>query len=166
MSIEIEVQYEIDNAGLPTEAQFQQWVETALDSRQDEGELCIRIVDEAESQELNHQYRGKDKPTNVLSFPFEMPELPDDLPEEILAAMQEEEPGNILGDLGVCAAVVAREADEQKKALHDHWAHMIVHGSLHLLGYDHIKDEEAEIMEQLERDILARLAIADPYQDQ
>lgn len=165
MSIEIEVQYEIDRTGLPTEAQFQQWVNAALAGRQDEGELCIRIVDEEESHELNHQYRGKDKPTNVLSFPFEMPELPDDLPEEILAAMQAEDPGNILGDLVVCAAVVAQEAGEQKKALHDHWAHMIVHGSLHLLGYDHINDQDAEIMEQLERDILAQLAIADPYQE-
>lgn len=151
MSIELEVQYAIDDASLPDEPQLQLWVNTALQSLLDEGELCIRITNAAESQSLNHQYRGKDKPTNVLSFPFEVPEGV---------------PVTILGDLVVCAEVVAREANEQNKALHHHWAHMIVHGCLHLLGYDHINDDEAEIMEQLERDILARLEIADPYLEQ
>jgi len=151
MSIEIEVQYDVDPAGLPSEAQFQQWVDLSMAGRQDEGELCIRIVDSEESQMLNSQYRGKDRPTNVLSFPFEVPEGV---------------PVTILGDLAVCAEVVAREAQEQQKALHDHWAHMIVHGSLHLLGYDHINDDEAEIMEGLEREILSQLEIADPYQEQ
>ncbi|MCV6588176.1 MAG: rRNA maturation RNase YbeY [Marinobacterium sp.] len=169
MNITIEVQYEVDPQGLPTPALFQQWVEAALAGREDEGELCIRIVDEAESHELNLQYRGKDKPTNVLSFPFEMPELPTDLPDEVIAAMQaelqQEQPDTILGDLVVCARVVAQEAAEQNKALHHHWAHMIVHGSLHLLGYDHINDRDAEIMEGLEREILASLSIDDPYQD-
>lgn len=151
MSIELEVQYAIDEASLPDEQQLQLWVNTALQNLLDEGELCIRITDAAESQNLNHQYRGKDKPTNVLSFPFEVPEGV---------------PVTILGDLVVCAEVVAREASEQNKDLYHHWAHMIVHGCLHLLGYDHINDEEAEIMEQLERDILARLEIADPYLEQ
>lgn len=151
MSIELEVQYAIDEASLPDEQQLQLWVNTALQNLLDEGELCIRITDAAESQSLNHQYRGKDKPTNVLSFPFEVPEGV---------------PVTILGDLVVCAEVVAREASEQNKDLYHHWAHMIVHGCLHLLGYDHINDEEAEIMEQLERDILARLEIADPYLEQ
>jgi len=151
MTIELEVQYAIDDASLPSEQQLQLWVNTAVQNLLDEGELCIRITDAAESQSLNHQYRGKDKPTNVLSFPFEVPEGV---------------PVTILGDLVVCAEVVAREANEQNKDLHHHWAHMIVHGCLHLLGYDHINDEDAEIMEQLERDILARLEIADPYLEQ
>ncbi|MGL5337628.1 MAG: rRNA maturation RNase YbeY, partial [Aeromonas veronii] len=93
-------------------------------------------------------YRGKDKPTNVLSFPFEAPpglELP------------------LLGDLVICRQVVEREAEEQGKPLMAHWAHMVVHGSLHLLGYDHIEDEEAEEMEALERDIMQELGFADPY---
>jgi probable rRNA maturation factor len=101
--------------------------------------VTVRLVDEAESRELNHTYRGKDKPTNVLSFPFEAPpglELP------------------LLGDLVICRQVVEAEAVEQGKPLMAHWAHMVVHGSLHLLGYDHIEDEEAEEMEQLERDIM------------
>ena len=151
MTIELEVQYAIDDASLPSEQQLQLWVNTAVQNLLDEGELCIRITDADESQSLNHQYRGKDKPTNVLSFPFEVPEGV---------------PVTILGDLVVCAEVVAREANEQNKDLHHHWAHMIVHGCLHLLGYDHINDEDAEIMEQLERDILARLEIADPYLEQ
>lgn len=151
MTIELEVQYAIDDASLPSEQQLQLWVNTAVQNLLDEGELCIRITDAAESQSLNHQYRGKDKSTNVLSFPFEVPEGV---------------PVTILGDLVVCAEVVAREANEQNKDLHHHWAHMIVHGCLHLLGYDHINDEDAEIMEQLERDILARLEIADPYLEQ
>ncbi len=151
MTIELEVQYAIDEASLPDEPQLQLWVKTALHGLLDEGELCIRITDAAESQSLNHQYRGKDKPTNVLSFPFEVPEGV---------------PVTILGDLVICAEVVAREANEQNKDLHHHWTHMVVHGCLHLLGYDHINDDEAEIMEQLERDILARLEIADPYLEQ
>jgi len=152
LSYYVELQQEIESPNLPSEAQLQSWVNAALSGLRDSGELCIRIVDEPESQELNHQYRGKDKPTNVLSFPFELPE---GVPEM-----------DLLGDLVVCAAVVEREAEEQGKALHHHWAHMIVHGCLHLLGYDHINDEEAEIMESLERKILAGLDIADPYQEQ
>lgn len=154
MSIQLELQHEVDADGLPSAAQFQLWVDSALAGLRDDGELCIRLVDPQESQALNHQYRGKDRPTNVLSFPFERPEgLPADLPFELL------------GDLVICAEVVRREAAEQNKPLDHHWAHMVVHGCLHLLGYDHINDDDAEIMEQLERDILARLNISDPYQE-
>ncbi|MBY4676228.1 rRNA maturation RNase YbeY [Marinobacterium arenosum] len=154
MSIDLELQYEIDADDLPSAEQFQLWVDSALQGLRDNGELCIRLVDPQESQTLNHQYRGKDRPTNVLSFPFERPEgLPEDLPFDLL------------GDLVICAEVVRREADEQQKPLDHHWAHMVVHGCLHLLGYDHINDDDAEIMEQLERDILARLDISDPYQE-
>lgn len=148
MSIAVDVQYAIDAAGLPAEGDFSRWVETVLKDRKVDGEVCIRIVDAEESQSLNAEYRGKDKSTNVLSFPFEVP------------------PGipvTLLGDLVICAEVVATEAEEQEKALFDHWAHMVVHGTLHLLGFDHINDDDAEEMEALERTLLARLNIADPY---
>lgn len=134
--------------GLPTEADFQRWLEAVLPQFQPESEVTIRVVDEAESHELNHTYRGKDKPTNVLSFPFEAPpgiELP------------------LLGDLIICRQVVEQEAREQEKALEAHWAHMVIHGSLHLLGYDHIEDEEAEEMESLETEIMLALGYPDPY---
>ena len=111
--------------GLPTEEQIVQWATAAVQPEGDEVEMTVRIVDEAESHELNLTYRGKDRPTNVLSFPFECPdevELP------------------LLGDLVICRQVVEREAAEQEKPLMSHWAHMVVHGSLHLLGYDHIED--------------------------
>ena len=117
---------------LPTETQIQQWANAAIRPQTLEPEITIRIVDEAESHDLNLTYRGKDKPTNVLSFPFECPdevELP------------------LLGDLVICRQVVELEATEQGKPLEAHWAHMVVHGCLHLLGYDHIEDDEAEEME-------------------
>ncbi|WP_265422822.1 rRNA maturation RNase YbeY [Aeromonas salmonicida] len=138
----------VDTDGLPGEAQLQGWLDGTILGFQEEAEVTVRIVDEAESRELNLTYRGKDKPTNVLSFPFEAPpglELP------------------LLGDLVICRQVVEQEAAEQNKPLEAHWAHMVVHGSLHLLGYDHIEDDEAEEMEQLERDIMQELGFADPY---
>jgi probable rRNA maturation factor len=110
--------------------------------------VAIRIVDADEGQALNLQYRGRDYATNVLSFPADLPpgvNLP------------------LIGDLVICAPVVAREAAEQGKKPTDHWAHMTVHGTLHLLGYDHMEDAEAEAMEALETRILAGLGIADPY---
>ncbi|MCC3702303.1 rRNA maturation RNase YbeY [Rouxiella badensis] len=134
--------------GLPAESDFQQWLEAVLPQFQEESEVTIRIVDEAESHELNMTYRGKDKPTNVLSFPFEAPpgmEMP------------------LLGDLVICRQVVEQEAREQNKALNAHWAHMVVHGSLHLLGYDHIEEEEAEEMEAIEIEIMQSLGHPDPY---
>ncbi|SBS26357.1 Endoribonuclease YbeY [Marinomonas aquimarina] len=136
-----------NEAGLPSEADFQRWADAALPS-DGEFEMTIRLVDEAESHELNHEYRGKDKPTNVLSFPFDVPEGID-LP--------------LLGDLVICRQVVEQEAQQQQKPLLHHWAHMVVHGVLHLRGYDHIKDDEAEEMEALETLILASLSIPDPY---
>ncbi|AUX72082.1 rRNA maturation RNase YbeY [Erwinia pyrifoliae] len=134
--------------GLPTEGDFQRWLEAVLPQFQPESEVTIRLVDEAESHQLNHTYRGKDKPTNVLSFPFEAPpgiELP------------------LLGDLIICRQVVEQEAAEQEKVLEAHWAHMVIHGSLHLLGYDHIVDDEAEEMESLETEIMLALGYPDPY---
>jgi probable rRNA maturation factor len=129
-------------------------------------EITIRIVDEAESQQLNYQYRSKNAPTNVLSFPFEMPDFvafeEDQDPVAINLADSE---FNLLGDLVICAPIVAIEAEQQNKVLEHHWAHMVVHGTLHLLGYDHINDDEAEHMESLETKILQQLAIDDPYQN-
>lgn len=150
MSFDCDIQYEIEGA-LPSESQFQTWVNAALSDQLDEGELCIRIVSQEESQNLNNAYRGKNKPTNVLSFPFEVPEGI---------------PLQLLGDLVICADVVSQEASEQNKALFDHWAHMVVHGCLHLIGFDHINDEDAEEMENLEQKILASMDIADPYRDE
>nr|WP_220099516.1 rRNA maturation RNase YbeY [Alteromonas lipotrueiana] len=138
-------------ADIPQASQLQQWADMVfvmLDLY--DQEMTLRFVGIEESQSLNHQFRGKDKPTNVLSFPFESPpgmEMP------------------LLGDLVVCAPIISREANEQNKQVAHHYAHMIVHGILHLLGYDHIDDAQAEEMEALEIRILAELAIDDPYQD-
>ena len=137
-----------DESGLPTESQFQGWLDAVIPQFQEESEVTIRLVDDAESHELNLTYRGKDKSTNVLSFPFEAPpgiEMP------------------LLGDLIICRQVVEKEAQEQGKPLEAHWAHMVVHGSLHLLGYDHIEDDEAEEMESLETEIMLALGYEDPY---
>ena len=147
MIIDLQIACE-QETGLPTAEQIEQWATAAVQPQSDEVEITVRIVDEAESHELNLNYRGKDRPTNVLSFPFECPdevELP------------------LLGDLVICRQVVEREAQEQDKPLMAHWAHMVVHGSLHLLGYDHIEDDEAEEMESLETQIMTGLGFADPY---
>lgn len=148
MNYFVDRQCQIEDIGLPSEAQLTEWVSAALTDRLDAAELSIRIVSPTESQALNNQYRGKDKPTNVLSFPFDMPEG-----IEL----------DLLGDLVICADVVSREAIEQNKPLFNHWCHMVIHGVLHLLGFDHINNHEADEMEQLEREILASLAIPDPY---
>ncbi|MFT5721512.1 MAG: putative rRNA maturation factor [Motiliproteus sp.] len=148
MSINLDLQLASDAELIPSLAAFQHWAEHALQDHLETTELCIRVVDEAESQQLNHDYRGIDKPTNVLSFPFEAP------PEIEL---------NLLGDLAICAPLVARQAEEQGKILEHHWAHLVTHGILHLLGYDHIDDEDAQTMEALETRLLAGLNIADPY---
>ncbi|MGY2572594.1 rRNA maturation RNase YbeY [Vibrio sp. C8] len=149
MSIELDLQLAVeDEKGLPSEANFATWLETAITPFQDQAEVTIRIVDSEESHQLNMDYRGKDKPTNVLSFPFEAP------------------PGmelDLLGDLVICRQVVEQEASEQNKPLLAHWAHMVVHGSLHLLGYDHIEDDEAEEMESLETELMQKLGFEDPY---
>jgi len=148
VTIALDIQRACNTESLPSTVQIQSWVDTALAHYKKDFELTIRIVEISESQTLNHQYRGKNKPTNVLSFPFEVPEG-----IEL----------NLLGDLIVCADVVAKEAKEQHKALHNHWAHMVIHGCLHLLGYDHIDDDEATEMETIETRLLDKLGIADPY---
>ena len=146
----IDLQKACDAQELPTIALFQQWVDAALTAvTTQEFELTIRLVNLDESQQLNKQYRQKDKATNVLSFPFEVPEG-----IEL----------NLLGDLVICAQVVEQEAKAQNKALFDHWAHMVIHGCLHLSGYDHINDNDANEMEALEVKILAKLSISNPYE--
>jgi probable rRNA maturation factor len=153
MSIDVDFENASDTDA-PNEQDCLAWVQSALAGRKDQATVSIRIVDRAESQQLNRDYRGKDKPTNVLSFPFD---APPGVPEEAFDYM--------LGDLVVCAPIVAEEAHAQNKEIRHHWCHLLIHGTLHLLGYDHIKDEEAETMEQLERDILATLGMPDPYLD-
>ncbi len=145
----LELQVATEAAGLPAQAEFERWAAAALEDEPRRG-LVIRLVDEAESRQLNRDYRGRDKPTNVLSFPFE---APPGVPSEHL------------GDLVICAPVVAREALEQGKSPAHHWAHMVVHGVLHLRGYDHLEPADAEAMEARERRILARFGIPDPYRE-
>ncbi|MDX1335018.1 MAG: rRNA maturation RNase YbeY [Gammaproteobacteria bacterium] len=135
---------------IPRPEQFEQWAAAALQP-ESIPELSIRVVAEDEGRELNLAYREKDYATNVLSFPFEAPA---GLPIEYL------------GDLVICAPVVVREAEEQGKPPESHWAHMVVHGVLHLQGYDHIEKAEAEQMETLEKHIMAQLGYANPYQDE
>jgi probable rRNA maturation factor len=144
----LEIQLATSYADYPSEQQFQLWVDTALQEDDQDSEIVIRLVDDQESAELNQQYRHKQGPTNILSFPFEAPDGFDT---------------DLLGDLVICAPLIALEALQQNKQLFDHWAHITIHGVLHLLGYDHIDDAEAEEMEALEIKILSRLNINNPY---
>lgn len=157
----IEIQRAADNADTPDDAQLQQWAAAALaaapgaarGSMPRTGHITVRLADSAEMTQLNSDFRGKNGPTNVLSFPFEAPA---GLPAEAL------EP--ILGDIVICADVVSAEAQQQGKTARAHWAHMIVHGVLHLCGHDHQNDADAARMEALETDILGAAGFADPYQ--
>ncbi len=148
MSIEVEVQYAVEDTELPPAEDFRRWAEAALEGCREEAELAVRVVGADESRMLNRRYRGKDRPTNVLSFPVELP-----------AGVSVPQ----IGDLVICAPVVAAEAAEQGKPAAAHWAHMTVHGVLHLLGFDHRDEAEAEAMEAVERRILAGLGHPDPY---
>ena len=152
ITLEISVSYALPRAGLPSAVSFRRWVAAALNGRIREADLAVRIVDTREGRALNRHYRGKDYATNVLSFPAERPP---GLPKHARFPL--------LGDLVICAPVVAREAKEQKKKLAAHYAHLTVHGTLHLLGWNHEDEREAEAMEQLEREILAEMGIDDPY---
>lgn len=149
MSACIDIQNASDSDDVPEPESIRRWANSALTQLAD-AQLCIRIVNTDEITQLNHQYRDKNKATNVLSFPA-------DLPDEIDIPL--------LGDIIICADVVAREAQEQQKTLDAHWAHMTVHGVLHLMGYDHIEDEEAEEMEAIETRLLTEMGFNAPYDD-
>ncbi len=150
--LDIAVGYAVPRKGLPAAVSFRKWAAAALAGRIREADLAIRVVGTREGRALNRHYRGRDYATNVLSFPADLPE---GLPPGVRMPL--------LGDLVVCAPVVAREAREQGKPAVAHYAHLTVHGVLHLLGWDHGNSREAEAMEQLEREILAGLGIEDPY---
>jgi probable rRNA maturation factor len=157
----LDLQLASDCSDIPTQQDIQLWLDSLLSYQQlNNKEITVRIVDDAEIQQLNQQYRGKDQPTNVLSFPFELPELV--LPDGVHL---DESMSNFLGDIVICAQVVKRESKEQNKMIGHHWAHMLIHGTLHLLGYDHIEEQDAEAMEGIEIAILQKLAIDDPYQN-
>lgn len=154
MEIELDIQTATTAVNIPRDDQFKLWVETVLVGKPNDFTLAIRVVDEQEGQRLNRQYRNKDHATNVLSFPLDLPET---LPAEIRLSQ--------LGDLVICAPVVSREAMQQHRPETDHWAHLTIHGVLHLLGYNHEVADEATVMESLETKILAGLGISDPYQE-
>lgn len=149
----VDIQWACDAPDAPDESHLSDWARHAAQVAGGVvGDITLRIVDEDEIRTLNRAYRDKDKATNVLSFPFELPE---GLPEGAI------EP--LLGDIILCAPVVRREADEQNKSLEAHWAHMVTHGVLHLLGYDHIDDDDAQIMEAMEIRALNEQGFPDPY---
>lgn len=150
----VSVSYALPRAGLPAAVSFRKWVEAALNGRIREADLAVRLVDTKEGRALNRHYRGKDYATNVLSFPA-------DIAEGVKMPKGVKMP--LLGDIVICAPVVAREAREQNKTLAAHYAHLTVHGTLHLLGWNHEDDKEAEAMELLERQVLAEMGISDPY---
>jgi len=154
MKADVGIERAAEAAGVPGDEQFRDWIRAVPAEPDLVYSLGIRIVDDEEAQRFNREYRGRDYATNVLSFPAELPE---GLPEEVRRTQ--------LGDLLICAPVVAREAQEQKRPAADHWAHLTVHGILHLLGYDHEQPGDAEVMESLETAILAGLGIPDPYVD-
>jgi len=147
MTIDVDVQNATSFETLPDDAQFSLWVETALREHL-VAELTLRLVDRDESQELNSRYRGKDKPTNVLSFPAELPPGLD-IP--------------LLGDIVICAPLVGEESEAQHKSSQAHWAHLVIHGVLHLLGHDHQDEQEAAEMEAIEVELLASLGYGNPY---
>ena len=148
MSFGVDVQRVCAVPGVPPAVELARWAEAALDGRSDGARMTVRVVDEDEGAQLNERYRGTAGATNVLAFAFDAPEVPS---------------VRILGDVVVCAPVAAREANEHSKRLDAHWAHLVVHGTLHLLGYDHDDAGSAGEMEILEREILDRLGYPDPY---
>lgn len=150
MALLIDIQNVSKNPTTPSDKQFSTWLNAATQQGFENHELCLRIVDDTEMIELNHQYRYKNKVTNVLSFPA-------DLPEEVDIPL--------LGDIVICASVVEHEAKQQNKTPEAHWAHLCVHGMLHLQGYDHLEDNEAETMEALEVIILKQLGYDSPYDE-
>jgi probable rRNA maturation factor len=156
MKTEVEVQRASRHAGIPGDDEFGAWIEAAIPAAGAARSVTVRIVDVEESRRLNRDFRGRDAATNVLSFGA-------DLPGEVLAAMRASGVAAPLGDLVICAPLVEAEAADQGKPLRDHWAHLTIHGVLHLLGHDHLEALEARAMERREIELLATLGIADPY---
>lgn len=149
MSVVVQIQYAVPKRGIPLKADFQRWVEAALSNRSGNVEVTIRIAGEDEMIELNRRYRCKEGTTNILSFPFEAL-----VPLKI----------KFLGDMVICAPVVMHEALEQDKDEKAHWAHLVIHGVLHLLGFDHQQEVEAQQMEALENTILRSLGYPHAYE--
>jgi len=147
----LDLQIVTDSRDYPESGCFQEWVDAVLTGTEQDSEIVIRLVDEAESAELNRQYRHKSGPTNILSFPFEAPDGVE---------------MDLLGDLVICLPLIIEEARQQHKQVEHHWAHITIHGVLHLLGYDHMTDRDAEQMEALEIEILKKLNIANPYMEE
>lgn len=153
MTIDVVVQKVADQAAgevFPDDAEIKRWVRRALDGKYDNAQLTVRMVGYEESQQLNETYRHRQGSTNVLSFPFEHPEMV--------------EP-RLLGDVVICVPLVVQEACDQGKDVMAHWAHLVVHGVLHLIGYDHNNAGEADVMEGLEKKIMMELHYPDPYAD-
>jgi probable rRNA maturation factor len=149
MQLDLTIQSFTKCASVPDAAQFEQWVSAALSNRKAHAEVCIRLIDKPESASLNEQYRNKIGPTNVLSFNSSLPpELASDF---------------LLGDLAICAPLVAEEALAAGFSIEEHWAHLTVHGCLHLLGYDHEIEADAIVMEKLETEIMLSLGLPNPY---
>lgn len=178
MTLELDIQNPLGSTHLPSDEEFQCWADMAFqktvsevdieqetEERNQSYSVVIRVTDEAESQELNSAYREKNAPTNVLSFPFEMPDLPEleisghSSPEQV-----DKESIIHVGDLVFCEPVIEKEALEQNKALFQHWAHLVIHGMLHLQGFDHIDDKDAERMESLEINMMQQLKLPNPYE--
>jgi probable rRNA maturation factor len=148
MTLIVDIQMASASEEAPDPQSIERWVSAAIGNQRESTELSIRIVDVDEGQILNEQFRGSTGATNVLSFPFEN-ESPEPLP--------------LIGDIVICAPVVLKEASEQNKTLNAHWAHMIIHGVLHLLGYDHQNENDANLMESLETEIMQGLGFPPPY---
>jgi probable rRNA maturation factor len=153
MKADVDLQVAVEDAGgIPEASTLEKWAEAALEAggRSEDAELTVRVVGEDEIHALNRDYRHVDRTTNILSFPFECP------PEVKLP---------LIGDLVICMSVLRREAKEQNKTLDEHFAHLVVHGCLHLIGYDHIEPADAAVMEPLEIKALAALGYDNPYRD-
>ncbi len=152
MSYQLHVQNPENYQDIPSRFELNRWATLCLGRFKKQAEVTIRFISSDEMQSLNKQFRHKDKPTNVLSFPSE---LPDELNE-----------GGFLGDILICCDVIKAEANEQGKKVSEHYAHLLIHGLLHLLGYDHIIEKDAAIMESLEIDLLKQLNIKNPYENE
>jgi probable rRNA maturation factor len=156
-AVTVDVQIASSVESIPDEKSIHSWIEEAISSSGRAGEssreISVRVVDQEEGRTLNNQFRQQDKATNVLSFPA-VGAGESGLPPELSQS---------LGDIVICGPVVEREAAEQDKEVASHWAHLLVHGALHLLGFDHETDADADAMEKLETKILATRGIADPY---